>query len=468
MYPDHGIYHYMAWGIQHGMKLYTDLVDMNWPGVVIIHLIARALSGPELDGLRFLDFLFQFVLCMTTTTILAKYGVKKYIRLFCVSAYILYYVNSGDLATSQREGFSVPLIVLGLYPWFTVNDIKNHSLIKWLVYGLITGFGLWIKPTPLLMVVTIVFLFFVVIGKSEKKIFFKLLGAYILGITVVSLCFILWMVFDGVFYYFLQWGIAYNITDYPSINHPWKVRYEHTLYHINSNSIPLKLLVAGFICSLMSKNWFKAFCRKEILYAVAFVISALVSILIQGKTHCLYHYVSFFWGIVFLSAILFSTSDLVNILYKYVSGLVFFCCIFLLYSTGLDFQNNILGPGCSTVTAREIKSKIYPNEQVVAFGSDTSTLLSELERQTPYPYIFSSPLYYGSRPGSLYRKIMQYKLDEGIKNPNVVFVILQEATLGGLLGDGYNIWHRLEYYGYREVYRPSCGESFVIYGRRFL
>src|SRR5688572_21134301 len=77
IWEDQAIYHYMAWGLEHGMVPYRDTIDINWPGIVLVHLVARAISGADAMGLRLLDCLFALLLCGSGSAFLSAYGVAR-------------------------------------------------------------------------------------------------------------------------------------------------------------------------------------------------------------------------------------------------------------------------------------------------------------------------------------------------------------------------------------------------------
>ena len=170
---DQPIYHYMAWGFKNGMVLYKDLIDMNFPGIILINLFASFIYGSTQIGLRFLDLIFMFIFMISSSIIFLLFRVNWIIRILCMSSYFIVYISTGASQTIQRESYTVPLIICGLIPWI-ISFIKPEQRLSkwlWLLFGAIESMGLWIKPTPIsITTFTILFCFLCV---KEKRALFR-------------------------------------------------------------------------------------------------------------------------------------------------------------------------------------------------------------------------------------------------------------------------------------------------------
>src|SRR5262245_8022528 len=98
----------MAWGLSHGMVPYRDTINMNWPGAILVHVAARAVSGKDGIGLRLLDSFALVLLCLCTSWVLYAYRVALPLRLAALAAYLTSYVGTGVGETAQRESFALP------------------------------------------------------------------------------------------------------------------------------------------------------------------------------------------------------------------------------------------------------------------------------------------------------------------------------------------------------------------------
>ena len=143
MWEDQGIFHYMAWGTIHGLVPYRDTINMNWPGSIIVHLIAFAISGTNAVGLRLLDVGFLILLSTATAVLLRAYGVDFALRCACVTSYYATYFMTNMVGTAQRESFALPLVAVGV-ALCLIQARRGARFRRGLVFacGLISALGL--------------------------------------------------------------------------------------------------------------------------------------------------------------------------------------------------------------------------------------------------------------------------------------------------------------------------------------
>jgi hypothetical protein len=148
IWEDQGTFHYIAWGITHGLIPYVDIIEWNWPGMFGVHVLARWISGANPLGLRLVDSLYVMAACLALACILASLRTPRPLRLLCITAYVMSYFFNGYNNTAQRESFALPPLLLGCVPWVWAATADKRGPLGWFFgAGLIMAAGVWAKPT---------------------------------------------------------------------------------------------------------------------------------------------------------------------------------------------------------------------------------------------------------------------------------------------------------------------------------
>lgn len=465
LWEDQGIFHYMAWGIQHGMIPYVDIINMNWPGIALIHLIGRLISGASPYGIRLIETVLIFVLSISSTIILSSFKVPFLVRFISLSSYLLCYFSTGYLATLQREGFALPFFILGMFPWLISKNTKlTFNKYSWIFFGMISCFGLFIKPTFGLISSWVILFNFLFYRTAWKEFLFKL-KFFFLGTLFIVFGFTIWLYLCGGLEGFIFWGIKYAFGPYTRTNHPWNIRWEHTMHILTSFEEPTFLLTLGSIFLFITNRYKKMILEKEFILFLGIIVSSLASILLQGKTHCEYHFIPLQWAISIFAAIQLAYSNITEALPLSFKKLLFVFCISSLLGLSIDYSNKIPGLTCGTLIAKELKRNFSKDKTVVTFGF-FPTFLSEFEHKTPFPYIDSEILYRSSNPGSVHRKRIRLSLAKALKDSSVKEFILQKGTDGLIIADGLKLQKVLLNFGYhKHDYNGACKDSFDFYER---
>lgn len=423
---DQAIHLYMAWGLLNGMTPYVDIANVHLPGVLLIHLIARLISGLEPFGLRLLDICFIFLLLASSSVILRNFGVNLPLRIAGITVYLVFYFSSTFWDTAQKESFSLPLTVLGLIPLFSLISNKNEfKYLEWFFFGAILSFGLWTKVTPAFIVFYLI-LFSLYAGKKDFYNTLKKYCFYLSGFFLVCIFFISWMILIGSFEGFLKWPLGFSIGPFLKAKWPLTTRLLHTAINLWSGNKKWTLVyvLVSFIFLFLNKSFVQVVLekKKELFLFFGLVVIAYLSIFIQGKTHCSYHFIVLHWSLMMLGSFVFSLSDVSKLLDK-SSVYVILCCILTLFFTGNIYASREPVPHVCTLLAEVLNKHLKPDETVVEFGFCTPLHL-KLERKTPFPYLASIGLYNTSPPGSPMRDEIISSLVNSLKDPGVKYFVV--------------------------------------------
>lgn len=112
MGTDQALYQFIAERVIAGQRLYVDVWDQNWPGIVGIHWLATILFGGTELGLRLFDACWQGLTLIALITLGRRDRDSWSLGLVAALIYALTYYGMGFLHTAQREGFaSLPLLL---------------------------------------------------------------------------------------------------------------------------------------------------------------------------------------------------------------------------------------------------------------------------------------------------------------------------------------------------------------------
>jgi len=396
VWEDQATYQYMAWGLLHGMRPYVDLVDVNFPGIIPIHILAQLISGADPLGLRLLDLLFTLGLCFGTSWLLTSWGVTRPLRLLALTAYLVGYFATGHFWTAQRDSFALPLLVAGFMPFMAPRG--HRAPLAWLPAGVAVGLGLWIKPTltPAYLWLSAMWL---LVGPRPIGVRWRSWALHALGLALVSVGFLLWLTAWGSLQGFVHWCIHYAFGAYHHSGWPWLIRFSQTARRLWANGAPgpVTLLAIGIVAGsrreVRGPLWDRY--RYELTTVIGLCAVLLFVVLCQGKGHSVYQYIPFQWSLTMLGALLASARD-----WRRANTLVIAVCLLAFTAVGAKVALRPPSPAVptdGTRMAQRVAPLLRPGETIVTFGF-ANTLLSALERPTPFPVISSWILYAATPP----------------------------------------------------------------------
>jgi hypothetical protein len=396
----------MAWGIFHGMRPYVDAIDMNWPGILLVHVLAYLMAGTAPWGLRLIDLLFQFGLLASTAFLLATWRVPRPMRLLVGCAYLMSYLATGWWWTAQREGFNWPLWVIGTLPLMVLLGPRDcikpaFGSLAWFIFGMVTGLSLWIKPTPALPLLAVIVLALLLCDRQELAAMGSLGG-------------------------FFKWGIYYALGPYAKSTWPWPSRLVGTFRAAVSpryRPITLVLAFAGLVIAVAKPS---ARQRMQVAYlrplvtSLLLVFTAAATAILQGKTQSVHHFLPMRWSFALLAGLVWGIVPW-NDLMRWGAYAASAAIVAITFASLTP-----MGPTPGTAAARTIGPMLQLDDQVVMWGAST-TLLAGLEHRTPFPIVGSAAVYWFTPPGSKYRRELLDQLDASLQNSAVKLLLVERS-----------------------------------------
>ncbi len=449
-YPweDQAAHQYMAWGLFHGMRPYVEAIDMNWPGIVLIHVAAYLMAGTASWGIRGLDLFFQFLLLSTTAFVLAAWRVPRPMRLLVGCGYLLSYLATGWWWTAEREGFNWPLWVVGAVPFMLAlgpeDSIKRAFRPgQWFAFGLVMGLSLWIKPTPALPLVMVVLLALLLCDPQDRAALARGVALLGLGMIAVSAGFVIALAMLGSLGGFMHWGISYAVGGYGKMSWPWSIRFVRafrTAVSPGYRPVTLALAVIGLLVittrpkarSRMLGAW-----RRPLITAVILAVATAAAAMLQGKPGLVYQFVPMRWSFALLAGAVWGVmtwNDLMRAGTYLASTVVI---------AGTFFSLKPMGPTAGTGASWTIRPMLKPDDEVVMWGA-SATLLAGLEHRTPFPIVGSAAVYWFTPPGSPYRREILSLLAHALRDPPVKFLLIEQGDLYSRQPVPEKLWDILE------------------------
>ena len=422
---------YMTWGLFHGMRPYIDLIDPNWPGILLPHILAYLLSGVNAWGLRAVDLLFLLALLIATSRILISWNTPRSLRLLTGCAYLLNYFGTGWWWTAQRESFAWPLFVISAIPFLTLLGPKHASEpqtprpLAWFIFGAFAGLSLWIKPVAWLAIFLLLVMSPVLGDKKRWGRTIRDSSYFVAGIALVSLLFLGVMAATGTLVGFVKWGIVYDLGPYSQVKWPWPTRFWLTgVYLVTPEFMPLPLLLLlggalmAAISHLSPDRWRRQ--RRPLLAAASLLFAGLTTALLQGKEHSLYHFIPMIWAIAFSAAAIWSVIPWKKV-FADSAWLLTAAAVIGMFIHGPASA----GPTKGELAAERLQSTLSPQDQIVEWGYAPS-LLAALQRRTPFPTFIATSFLTTSPPDSWAHREVLDRLSIALQNPSVRYLFVDQ------------------------------------------
>lgn len=426
IWEDQAVYHYVAWGMLHGMKPYVDTVEVNFPGAFLIHGLANLISGSLPAGLRLIDTVLLVILSVGTYAILAAWKVTPVIRCVAIMAYIFSYFSFSFKGTFQRESLALPFIVISALPWIKDGPLdkgKSHYLLFFL-YGGAAGFAFWIKPVVVSLVLPALLVSFVSHQKRYAEYFSKL-SLFCTGILTVSIIFIMWLACMGSLQGFWEHCIKGIFSYTVGCRASWRQVFSSAVQATILSRFPsplIILLIGTASCIYSNASHHSLSWRRSAVYLFG---AALFGALIQGKAYLLYHYIPVLWAMCVLGAVLIQSSEWAKYFGKYERTIMAVLLIIsLLVGYKLSKWPSFPTPG--VMLANEMQSQLNTDETIVTFGFGTESLLCELKRITPFKYINGWTWYCIAPPLSQGRAKVIENLNSALNNMSVRYFVVEK------------------------------------------
>jgi hypothetical protein len=435
---DQGIYHYMAWGMSHGLLPYRDTVNMNWPGIIVVHAVSRAISGASPLGLRLLDTGFLFLLSAATSLTLAAFRVPVPLRLLCLTSYFTSYFLTGFAQTAQRESFALPLVAAGVACCLIYLRTNSDALVRPAFWcGLLSGLGLSVKPT---LVPAVLFALALPPALRRSKASLRFVGWFAGGVAVAGGLAVLFVVLCCSPRGFLEWGVRYAFGPYASASWPLRERFRHSVQWL----APMTLCSMPALLALTGVGTFatRVVVRRPWLVQGRWLPTALfgsltavlyATVLAQGKTHCIYHFHPVLWGLSLTGVVALRAAYGVRH-WPSLRGSVVTLCVVALVVVLTNAAHPVwrTRPDGARLAA-VVKDRLAASDELVLLGF-APTLLSAVEHRTPFPFVDSWVLLScsGRPPCASYARMIGDSLARSVEKPSVkCYVLHRDLTAGG-------------------------------------
>lgn len=446
LWEDQSIYEYMAWGVRHGQVLYRDAINMNWPGVVVMHLIGQVF-GPAGPGLRLLECLAIGVLFVSTSLVLHAFRVNALVRMGVLILYLGAYVGLGYENTAQRESFLVAFMAVAMVPFgLSLADPKRAvSHGGWIAAGACAAMAVWSKPTAglvLTAVPAVTVLFWLLRGELRGRV--RPVLSWVLGACALTAAMLLFLAVCGSLRGFFHWAVAYAFGPYASIRYTPEVRWVHfanilrdgagmptlmSFVRISLGALGVSIIVALPIVVWKRRDLARVHARR-LLAAVSFSATlagtAIASIYLQGKTHSGYHFIPMMWAFTLGAGVLWTNSRIcADGLRSRIASPMAAVAAFglLLYQLNPHFKQP--PPHDDSTMADSLRANLGPSESVVLFGFQPS-ILRKLERPTPFAFV-DSWIMYACAGDTAFRREILADWNRALLDPQVRFFLVHRS-----------------------------------------
>ena len=401
LFEDHGIFHYMAWGLSQGLRPYVDIVDVNWPGIYGVHYLARLISGASPMGLRLLDSGAVFLAGVMLMFTLKELKVGRPARWLAVTAYLLSYYFGGYNNTAQRESFGLAILLLGVLPWVRMaTNPRPVAMVWFVVSGLAMAFGIMTRP----QVAPLGFVFIVwsfLPAWRQPGAWRRLAGLAAGGLLGVML-FLLWLKARGGLEGFWKWAVVYVFGDYRGWRLPRATMLSYLLRNITTRGggFAALLLLSGLGVFFFEPGRWRRMREhgKAFVLGLGCLAAGVLMAWVQSKG-APYHCVPLQWALALQAGLLISASRAAAWLDYRARRVAVGCGIALALFAGAAawvgaspalsarWRPWSVRPTDGTLLARQMNTLLAPGETVVLFDGSAYTFWAELQRRAPFPYI---------------------------------------------------------------------------------
>jgi hypothetical protein len=411
LWKDPSIYHYMAWGIDHGLVPYRDTIDPNWPGVLPLHWLAQALSGAAPWGMRLVDALLSFALLATSAFGLRHFGVQFPVRAAALLTWCALYLsdpNNPFGLTVQRDAIQLPFVA----PFWIACMRRGRARASdaaLVGVGLAAGLAVWMKPTIGLFVAT-----GYLVAARDRNGLARLVALTGLGMAVACAAMIVflfgWCDPAG----FWTWGVEYAFGPYAEVRHPLGlgVRYVFHQLLFAGSPLPFAMLVLGYVgirvqgAAVSPERW------NVLLESIPWIVATTVAFLLQGKLFA-YQTLPIHWTLLMAGALWFGTAFEA----RRGGALAAVATLFALLALRTTAH-----PLDDQALAARLAPDVRSGDEIVVVGC-LPGLLFDLQVRTPLPEVCSNLVYYFGSEET--HAIVGRHLAAAVAEPAVRFVVVE-------------------------------------------
>jgi hypothetical protein len=211
--PDQSIFDYVAKVCVGGGRVYTDAGDINFPGAVWLHVLARLAFGDSVRSYRILDYISLLIFIIFIYKIISD-RQGKFAAIVFVPVYQAMYVTSDYWIAGQRDLLCGHLVLVS---GFLLLKRVEGGPIGWLWgVGMLIWVAMLLKPTYLIFLPVLFFIDIVLKKRSGRGLILIVRdhAVVILVVGVLSGVMALWGWELGVLYDWFDMAILFNAQSY--------------------------------------------------------------------------------------------------------------------------------------------------------------------------------------------------------------------------------------------------------------
>lgn len=168
------LYDLEARWLNEGIIPYRDYVEVNFPGVLVIHQYTRAIFGDSDEALKAVDMLIMSAILAVVFALIRMTTKRISTAVWCLFFVLLFYLSQSEWCHCQRDTWL--LLPTLAATWLRVQQVSRVNdrsaqltLILSIAEGIVWGCGIWLKPHVLIMCFTVwAFSLFLIDGWKRK------------------------------------------------------------------------------------------------------------------------------------------------------------------------------------------------------------------------------------------------------------------------------------------------------------
>jgi len=142
--PDQALFDYIGWRILDGATPYAEVVELNWPGAMVLHTASTWLFGNTIHAWRTFDY-FYLVLTVVFVFLVVRAFAGWKTAAVAGLMYQILYVTGGPWFSGQRDIVATPFLLAAFFS--QARAIRDRSLFWQALTGPAVGLAMIIKPT---------------------------------------------------------------------------------------------------------------------------------------------------------------------------------------------------------------------------------------------------------------------------------------------------------------------------------
>jgi hypothetical protein len=270
--------HYVVLLMQHGMRPYRDIVDVNMPGSYVADMAVTRTFGTSAGGLRLFDYTLTAIAGIAMLDILRTRSL--FAGLLGAALFAILHFGDGVAQAGQRDYVIAVLLVTGFA--LLVRGVRSGAVWPFFIFGLCCGASATIKPP------TVAFVVLLAAAPSSGSTWLRRLGAGLVGVLMPLVAACAWLL------HLHSFGAFVDLTRGLVVYHAGMAR--HSLGFLLTHAIPSQLLPLA-VLSLAVMGGTQGWRRFEQKLALLAIACGFLSFCVQGKAYPYHRYplIAFFW-----------------------------------------------------------------------------------------------------------------------------------------------------------------------------